>query len=330
MLIGLDWGTSALRAYLLDGAGTVIDRAAAPLGIMKVPNGDFEGVLEEIAGRWLDAHPDAPVLACGMIGSRQGWREVPYVSCPAGLPELAAGLAAVPTRRGRPVHLIPGVARVDADGVPDVMRGEETMIFGAAGSVEGENGVFVLPGTHSKWARLENGRIAWFATFMTGEVFAVLRAHSILGRLMSGEDHDPESFQQGVRYALAQPAGRGGLLRRLFSARTLGLFDRLPASGLHSYLSGLLIGTEACEVRACLGNGSRTDATTAVLLGSAELVPLYAEALAAAGFTCVPHDEADAARGLHRIAQVAGLSASVAGASAADRASRAAAPRAAR
>jgi 2-dehydro-3-deoxygalactonokinase len=312
MLIGLDWGTSALRAYLLDGDGKVVDSAAAPLGILKVPQGDFDGAFEQIAGGWLGVHADAAVIACGMIGSRQGWREVPYVSCPAGLAELAGGLAAVQTRRGRTVHLVPGVARIDADGVPDVMRGEETMIFGAANAVVGKAGHYVLPGTHSKWARLEGGRIAWFATFMTGELFAVLRSHSILGRLMQGEAHDAEAFQEGVRHALAQPAGRGGLLRRLFSVRTLGLFDRLPASGLHSYLSGLLIGTEALEARACIGSTAGAPSATATLLGSAELVALYGEALATAGFACVQLDESAAARGLHRIASAAGISPSAA------------------
>lgn len=307
MLIGLDWGTSALRAYVLDGGGKVVDSASAPLGILKVAGGDFEGALDEVAGRWLDAHPAAPILACGMIGSRQGWREAPYVTCPAGLAELAGKLVGADTRRGRPVHLVPGVARVDADGVPDVMRGEETMIFGAANGLVGKNGLYVLPGTHSKWARLENGRIAWFATFMTGELFAVLRSHSILGRLMQGQTHDDEAFQEGVRYALAQPAGRGGLLRRLFSARTLGLFDRLPASALPSYLSGLLIGFEAVEARACLGSALAAPSATVALLGGAQLVGLYAEALALAGFACVQLDESVAARGLHRIAQAAGL-----------------------
>jgi 2-dehydro-3-deoxygalactonokinase len=308
ILIGLDWGTSALRAYLLDGAGKILDSAAAPLGILKVPPGGYPAALDSVAGPWLDAHPEAPVIACGMVGSKQGWREAPYVSCPAGLADLAGGLIEAATHRGRPVRIVPGVSLTDADGVPDVMRGEETKICGAGDGVAGRDGLFVLPGTHSKWARLQGGRITWFASFMTGELFAVLGAHSILGRLMEGDAHDAEAFRRGVVHALAQPGGRGGLLHRLFSARTLGLFDLVPRTGVRSYLSGLLIGSEAVEARAALGVAvpAKSSATVA-LIGSARLVPLYAEALALAGFACSERDEQVAARGLRQIAQAAGL-----------------------
>jgi 2-dehydro-3-deoxygalactonokinase len=262
-----------------------------------------------VAGPWLEAHPEAPVIACGMVGSRQGWREAPYVACPAGLPDLAGGLVEAAVHRGRPVRLVPGVSLVDADGVPDVMRGEETKIVGAGHGVAGKEGLFVLPGTHSKWASLQGGRISWFATFMTGELFAVLSTHSILGRLMEGEGHDPVAFRRGVEHALAQPAGRGGLLHRLFSARTLGLFERVPKTGVRSYLSGLLIGSEAVEARAALaGVALPAEASaTAAVIGSAALVPLYAEALALAGFAGSERDEQVAARGLHLIAQAARL-----------------------
>ena len=179
-----------------------------------------------------------------MIGSRQGWREVAYAPCPAGLAELAHGLAPVTGLGGRVVHLVPGVARAaDPTGFPDVMRGEETQILGASSAAAGGQHCFVLPGTHSKWAWAEHGRIARFATYMTGEVYACLVQHSILGRLMSGHDADAEAFEQGLARARASagdPPGR--LLHDLFSARTLGLFAAVPPTGLASYLSGLLIG----------------------------------------------------------------------------------------
>ncbi len=272
-------------------------------------DGDFAGALDSIAGPWLAAHPEAPVLACGMIGSRQGWREAPYVGCPAGLADLADGVIEAAVHRGRPVRIVPGVSRLDHDGVPDVMRGEETKICGAGEGVAAKDGLFVLPGTHCKWARLQGGRITWFATFMTGELFDVLCAHSILGRLMEGAAHDAEAFRRGVGHALAQPAGRGGLLHRLFSARTLGLFDRVPKAGLRSYLSGLLIGSEAVEARAALAGvaAPAPASATVAVIGSTRLVPLYTEALALAGFACVERDEQVAARGLHLIARAAGL-----------------------
>ena len=156
---------------------------------------------------------------------------------------------------------MPGLSLIGADGVPDVIRGEETQILGqierapAAGATRH---AVVLPGTHSKWAFVEGGRIVWFATFMTGEVFGLLKEHSILGRLMTGDAPDAGAFARGLAYA---PGGPGGLLKRLFSVRTLGLFDRLPASAGASYLSGLLIGSELGEALACLPAGEVREVT---------------------------------------------------------------------
>ena len=244
VMIGLDWGTTSLRAYRIGTGGAVLEQRSAAAGILQVPDGDFAGTLKASVGDWLEREPDLPVLAAGMIGSRQGWREVDYAPCPAGLDELAHGLAPVTGIGGRVVHLVPGVARAaDPNGFPDVMRGEETQILGASSAAAGGQHCFVLPGTHSKWAWAEHGRIARFATYMTGEVYACLVQHSILGRLMSGHDADAEAFEQGLARARASagdPPGR--LLHDLFSARTLGLFAAVPPTGLASYLSGLLIG----------------------------------------------------------------------------------------
>ena len=239
-----------------------------------------------------------------MIGSRQGWREVAYVPCPAGLPELAAGLVTVSADGERLVRLVPGlVDAAEADGFPDVMRGEETQIHGALarGGPAGRR-CFVLPGTHSKWAWSEAGRIIRFATYMTGEVYDVLARHSILGRLMEGDRHDPAAFARGLARAnagIGSPPGQ--LLHELFSARTLGLFAEIPADGLASYLSGLLIGA---EIAAALADAGPIEVT---ILGSSTLGPLYAEAIAAAGAAAVVGDIHASARGLHAIARAAGL-----------------------
>ena len=195
-----------------------------------------------------------------MITWRQGWVEVPYCPCPAGSAELAAALAA-PRDRGRAaIHFVPGLSLIGADGVPDVMRGEETQIIGAVGggrAVRGRRAI-VLPGTHSKWALAEDGRIVWFATFMTGELFAVLKEHSILGRLMAGDAHDDAAFARGLAYAQSGP---GGLLKRLFSVRTLGLFDRAAGERRSpSYLSGLLIGSEIARGAGLPAGGARRSA----------------------------------------------------------------------
>lgn len=308
-LIGIDWGTSAFRAYRIDAQGGVLEAKAAPAGILEVEAGAFEAVLEREIGAWLAAAADLPVIASGMITSRQGWVEVPYCPCPAGSAELAAVLRRHLTGAGRTIHFVPGLSLIGADGVPDVIRGEETQIIGELGGQVGDDRarrVFVLPGTHSKWAYAEDGRIVWFATFMTGELFAVLKAHSILGRLTAerSEDGAPDdaAFARGLTYGWAGP---GGLLKRLFSARTLGLFDQLPASGIAPYLSGLLIGTEIVEARACLPDDPLTGEIT--VIGSSELAERYRGALERSGLHVRTGDPDASARGQLLIARAAGL-----------------------
>jgi 2-dehydro-3-deoxygalactonokinase len=298
-LIGIDWGTSSFRAHRIARDGAVLETRAAAAGILQVEGGAFETVLEREIGSWLAAEPDLPVIASGMITSRQGWVEVPYRACPAGSAELAAGLRRHLTDGGRALHFVPGLSLIGADWVPDVIRGEETQIVGDLRDQRARR-AFVLPGTHSKWAWAEGGRIVWFATFMTGEVFAVLKAHSILGRLMAGEATDEAAFARGLAYGQDGP---GGLLRRLFSARTLGLFDRLPASGIASYLSGLLIGSEIAEARSCLPEL----AGEITVIGSSELAARYRLAIEAAGLRTRAGDPHASARGQLLIARAAGL-----------------------
>jgi 2-dehydro-3-deoxygalactonokinase len=243
-LIGVDWGTTSLRAFLLDRAGKVIDRRGGAYGIMNVADGDFAGTLGGQIGGWLDA-ADVPVLMSGMIGSRQGWVEAPYVACPAGLGDLAGRLTRAPYESAD-VRVIPGVRTAAA--MPDVMRGEEMQVIGAiATGAAGLNARLLLPGTHSKWVRVEAGRIADFATYMTGEIFAACRDHTILGRLMTeGADPQPEAFRRGVEDGAAS-GGPGSLLHRLFAVRSAGLFGALQAAELPDYLSGLLIGAELAD-----------------------------------------------------------------------------------
>jgi 2-dehydro-3-deoxygalactonokinase len=300
-LIGIDWGTTSFRAYRIGADGAVLETRAAPAGILKVSGGEFEAVLEREVGAWLSAEPAVPVVVSGMITSRQGWLEVPYCACPAGSAELAGALREHATRSGRQLHFVPGLSLIGSDGVPDVIRGEETQIIG---QLAGERGgqAMVLPGTHSKWAFAEDGRIVWFATFMTGELFAVLKEHSILGRMMADAAPDEAAFARGLAYARAGP---GGLLKRLFSARTLGLFDRLPASGAASYLSGLLIGSEIVEALACLPQAPGARQIT--VIGDSELALRYRGAIEAAGLRARTGGVDASARGQLLIARAAGL-----------------------
>lgn len=300
-LIALDWGTTSLRAYLLADGETVLERTDRPRGILNVTERNFDAALDEAVGAWPARMPRLPILASGMIGSRQGWREAPYADCPAGLDALARRLVEVPTRGGAVLRIVPGVALVDADGVPDVMRGEETQILGQFAA--GDSGVAVLPGTHSKWVLVEGGRIGRFATFMTGEAFAAMKGHTILGRLMTGDALDAEAFGRGVDHAARPAKGRGGLLHRIFSARTLGLFDRLKGEALHSYLSGLMIGAEIAEALDWLD----APPPRVTVIGAPELSALYLSALARRGIAATMGLPDAAARGLARIARAAGL-----------------------
>jgi len=308
-LLALDWGTTSLRAFLLAADGSVIERRAAQRGILQVKEGRFASALEEIAGDWLARHPALPALASGMIGSRQGWREVPYAEAPAGILELARGLLALECGQGRMLRLVPGVAFRAKSAPPDVMRGEETQILGALAAADrGEDRLlFVLPGTHSKWALVEGERIVSFASFMTGELFALLKAHSILGRLMTKESDDPASFRRGLKEATRGGAAAGGLLHKLFSARTLALFDELPQAGVASYLSGLLIGSELEGGLALIAAELGAVPKRVTLIAEAALAALYGTAFAARGIAVEVASGDAAALGLLAIARAAGL-----------------------
>jgi 2-dehydro-3-deoxygalactonokinase len=270
-MIGVDWGTSSFRAYRMATDGRVIDKTVSPTGILFVEAGRFADVLRRAILPWVNAG-ERHVLLSGMIGSRQGWIEAPYLPCPAGAADLAGATIPVPFD-GAEVRLVPGLTAEEA-GVPEVMRGEETQIIGALAEF-GEGGVACMPGSHSKWVRVEGGRITGFSTFMTGEAFAAFSGHTILGRMMKADaPADPEALRRG----LARSADAGGLLRHLFGVRTLGLFGRLSETSAASYLSGLLLGH---EVRAALA--AAPEAGPVVLIGDAKLCALYAEAIAVCG-----------------------------------------------
>ncbi|MGQ0584152.1 MAG: 2-dehydro-3-deoxygalactonokinase [Reyranella sp.] len=240
-LIAVDWGTSSLRGARLDDTGCMLEEKSAPLGILNVPNGGFAGVFASLFTDWMK--PAGSVcLISGMAGSRQGWHEAPYVACPAGPDELRQHLHWIEPGR---IALVPGLSDEQGadgqDGVPDVMRGEEVQIFGAMRLAGLSEGLFVLPGTHSKWATVRGGRITGFRTFMTGEFYGLLSQHSILARtLEAAAPLDEAVFLRGVARA-----GNGeGLLHNAFGVRALALFGRLSPPQSASYLSGLLIGEE--------------------------------------------------------------------------------------
>ncbi|TWI49313.1 2-dehydro-3-deoxygalactonokinase [Pseudomonas duriflava] len=302
-LIGLDWGTSSLRAYLLGENGEVLDTRSKPWGILHTPDGDFSQAFRELVGDWREQWPSVPAVAAGMIGSRQGWREVSYVECPADVESLAKGLLTFDSGCGE-LSLIPGVMQRGA--LPNVLRGEETQIFGALDlePALAEHALLVLPGTHSKWATIRNHRIDHFSTYMTGELFAVLREHSILGQPAREEGSEPsaEAFQRGL--INARDSGAEGVIGRLFTTRSLFLAGDLPARHSLDYLSGLLIGE---ELRSVVANLNGSACPPLVLIGDPALCRRYQDALAFFDITDVRLLEQATRTGLWRIALAAGL-----------------------
>ena len=287
--IGVDWGTSTLRAARLDGAGRVLEERRLPRGILTVAPGGFRALFDDALGDWFARAPRC--LIAGMAGSRQGWLEAPYADCPAAPADLARRLAWIEPGR---IAIVPGL-HCEHGGVPDVMRGEEVQVFGALRLADRSDATLVLPGTHSKWVRAEGGRIVEFATAMTGEFFALLRRHSILARTLPDADDgalDDAAFDAGV----AQARRSSGLLESAFSARTLALFERQPLAQRLSYLSGLVIGEELRARAPRAGEG-------VILVGDAALTLRYARALEAFGVASTPVGASATWRGLHELAR---------------------------
>ncbi len=327
-LIALDWGTSSLRAYRLGSAGRVLELRSLPWGVMKLPKvvasdssdvdvkASFELAFEEACGDWLRSAPQAPVIAAGMIGSRQGWHEAPYLSLPIAVDQIGSTLSTVHSRGGRIVHIVPGL--IENSALPNVMRGEETQVIGALSMLDfGKTPSEILiglPGSHSKWVQVriehheEQSHIEHFHTFMTGEVYAALCEHTILGRGMQtgaaqGDGH--AAFDRGVLVAQT-PAGLAGVLSTIFSTRTLGLTGELDGAGQREYLSGLLIGHEVAALQALLAE-QRLQPARVILVGDAALCGRYTRALRAYGIEHVEVAGHATERGLWRLAKAAGL-----------------------
>ncbi len=273
-IIGLDWGSSTLRAMQLGPDGQVLELRSSKRGASGLAGEAeaFSAALDELVGDWRDA--DVPVWACGMVGSQHGWREVPYADCPADPGSLAAASLAADWH-GHPVHILPGLRCHLPHGVLDIMRGEETQVVGALtlATPLTEAACIVMPGTHSKWTEVRDGRVHAFSTYMTGEMFALLRQHSVLSKLMSARaGSDLQACAAGMR--AARDHGDLGLSHQLFSVRTLGLDKTLRPQALPDYLSGLLIGH---ELRAGLRwrQGLRLGGAPLALIGEEPLVRRY-------------------------------------------------------
>lgn len=284
--IAVDWGTTNRRGYLLDNAGRVVDEFEDGLGLTSVPAGGFDAATSEIRARL----GNRPMLLAGMVGSNRGWREVPYVACPAAAQEIANGILWLePGRTG----IVPGVCQTQPEA--DVMRGEEVQVLGAVAlGLIAADAPICHPGTHAKWIALEDGRIASFRTTMTGEMFSLLRKHSILADQLTGEAQAGAAFGAGVDEVLAG----GDLLSGLFRIRARHVLDREEGEPA-SYASGLLIGSDvAAGLRSCGGG-------TVALVGRPDLCDLYAAALAKFGRPSTSIDGAEAfIAGMHLLTEM--------------------------
>jgi 2-dehydro-3-deoxygalactonokinase len=282
-LLGVDWGSTSLRAFRIAAGGAILETRRAADGVF-AGSGPFEARLRAHLGDWLARDPDAPILLCGMIGSDRGWRPAPYVPAPAGLTQIAAARVAVPFERS--AHIVPGISLIDGETC-EVMRGEETLLLGLGAATA----TVCLPGTHSKWAYITDGHIARFRTYMTGELRAALLSQ---GALATGIEQvpSPGAFAAGLR------AAADGVTAALFQARARRLLGQLAAGHTGAFVEGVLIGEEL----------AREPANPLHLIANGAIARSYSAALEAQGRAVTRIDpEPLAAKGLYAIARAAGL-----------------------
>lgn len=292
-MIGINWGSSNFRAYRIGAEGRLVDEFAAPMGVASLDRDGMARAIADLVARWPDA---GTIIASGMVGSNIGWIDVPYVSAPAGRNDLAGQLVEAAIGPAR-VWIVPGITCSRGfDDAPDVLRGEEIELLGliAMGSA---TGMAALPGTHTKWVVLEDGRIGDFITAMSGEIFDRLTAQGLLASIVEGEAEDGLAFRDGVATGLARRLGLGTLL---FGARARVLRGDLARRDAASYLRGLLIGAEIADALAANPDLAQTSVP---LIGNGPLCRLYAAALEAGGISSRQIDSRDACiRGFHALA----------------------------
>lgn len=293
-IVGINWGSSNFRAHLIAPNGTVLDSLEAAAGVATLQRNGMVDMAQRVLARWPDA---TRVYAAGMIGSNVGWTDAGYVECPAGFDRLCDAL--VPTRIGElPLHIVPGLACVrERDGAPDIMRGEETELLGLnAGGRLDDAPLVALPGTHTKWVRIDEGRVVEFMTAMSGEIYDRLTAAGLLASIVEGPGSDGKAFRDGVRTSASRTLGLGALL---FGARARVIRGMLPKADASAYLRGLVIGSEIADALALFPQpGGRA----IPLVGSTAVCALYAAALDELGIASHTVASADAiARGFVEI-----------------------------
>ena len=296
-IVAVDWGSSQFRAYLLDEKGEIIEKTESNLGIFKARKSGFAEVLYSSCGRWFDHVSDLPVFMCGMVGSREGWIETEYLKCPITAGEVGGRLTRVPDVSENPVYIVPGISS-DVFSFTDVIRGEETQIFGLP-QEDCSEGITCMPGTHSKWVSFNGNTIDYFATFLTGELFSSIKTSGSIQPVIQHEDFDEDAFREGIRLS-RKP---GGLSHHLFSIRSRLVAGESSCSAHASYLSGLLIGAEiSAGLALCPIKKSIT------LIGNKSLLNQYVLAFSLFDIATTPMSSDQASvKGLWKLAAVSGL-----------------------
>lgn len=268
--IAVDWGTSRMRLWALDSRGSVIDSQSSDTGMAKLARDEFEPTLLGLIEPWInDATGPVPVIACGMVGARQGWQEVPYEAVPCR-PSIQLSRAETQSLKVD-VRICWGLKQLDP---ADVMRGEETQIAGLLGNYADYAGVVCLPGTHCKWARVDQGAVTEFRSYMTGEIFDLLSKSSVLRFSIDQQDWLDEVFDAAVLEALDAPEKISG---RLFGLRAESLVSEDPRGGNAARLSGYLIGLELASTR------SYWESNEVAIIGASALARHYQRALSLVG-----------------------------------------------
>lgn len=274
--IAVDWGSSNRRAWALGPDGGIAAERSDSVGVLAIEDKRFSESLASFLGDWISANSAIPIVIAGMAGSRMGWVEVPYVPAPAALADLAKHLAKAGRIADSDCWIVPGMS-IDGAVQPEVMRGEECQILGALLQRRQSDGVFLLPGTHSKWARVAGRRLTDFRTYLTGEMFNLLRQSGTLAQLMTSDAEDKDAFARGVRATGPDTE----FLNRIFSARSLALFGRLEGKAMASYVSGLLVATEMRDALAVWPDLMTSGATC---IGSSAMLARYQACAALLGF----------------------------------------------
>ncbi len=303
-LIAIDWGSTRFRSWLLDPKGTEIDSIDEEFGILNINDKQYIKVFEQLLGSWIKEYKAIPIIASGMIGSRQGWIEAPYLECPSGTEHLARNLAYLKIKSNiinetLSMAIVPGI-KLFQNGVPDVMRGEETQVSGLVWN-KIKFGLCIFPGTHSKWVILNEGLIENFTTFMTGEIFSLIANRSIINKSMVGTSFKKDEFELGCKQSFNSSYG---FLKEVFSARTMELFEKIEPRGIHSYLSGLILGNEIKNGINIYHKNCNKNDEKIILNGKNSLCNLYKIAFEIAGIKVKLEKKNLVAQGLFQIAKI--------------------------